>query len=69
MANNESQAAVSTVDSSEEPATPKSLPIYDYEGVKHIDGFIPKSTLDDMKTFEVRDDDIFVISYPKSGKY
>ena len=28
----------------------------------------PKSTMDDMKTFQVRDDDLYLISYPKCGK-
>ena len=35
----------------------------------HVSWTTPPSTLEAMKTFEVRDDDIFIITYPKSGTY
>lgn len=33
----------------------------------HVAWVTPPSTLEAMKTFEVREDDIFIVTYPKSG--
>ena len=30
--------------------------------------FVPQSNLDALKTFEVRDDDVYVFTYPRSGR-
>lgn len=35
----------------------------------HVAWVTPPSTLEAMKTFEVRDDDIFIVTYPKSGTH
>ena len=42
-------------------------------GVHYVDGVklpwvVPKSNLDVLKSFEVRDNDVFVVSFPRSGK-
>ncbi|XP_066274138.1 amine sulfotransferase-like [Branchiostoma lanceolatum] len=39
---------------------------HEYEGIPMI-GMVPKESLDAMKTFEMRDGDVVVLSYPKSG--
>ena len=38
-----------------------------YEGILFF-GFSPPDILDQVKEFEVRDDDVFLATYPKAGK-
>lgn len=45
------------------------LQSFEYEGVYFTDGLFTKSRLDEMKTFEVRDGDIYIVTYPKAGRY
>ena len=40
---------------------------YEYEGVC-LPNDVLRSTMDDLKTFHVRQDDVFVDSFPKSGR-
>lgn len=53
-------------------ALPQVLPedddelTYLYEGTRLLK-VSPEQTMDDMKTFKVRDDDLYLISYPKAG--
>ena len=53
-------------------ALPQILPedneelTYLYEGTRLLK-VSPEQTMDDMKTFKVRDDDLYLISYPKAG--
>ena len=39
-----------------------------YEGIT-FPALVPASNLDTMKTWQVRPDDIFCVTYPKSGKF
>ncbi|XP_072037926.1 sulfotransferase 1C2-like [Amphiura filiformis] len=39
---------------------------YTYEGTRLLK-VSPESTMNDMKTFQVREDDLYLISYPKAG--
>ena len=41
---------------------------YTYEGMTMIKAF-PAESLDKIKVFDYRDDDIFVVTYPKAGMY
>ena len=38
-----------------------------YDGIM-LPPFISKKTMETLKTWQARDDDIFTVSYPKSGK-
>ncbi|XP_070572983.1 sulfotransferase 1C4-like [Ptychodera flava] len=38
-----------------------------YEGVLFYDGLLPASSLDAARKLKVREDDVFVMTYPKSG--
>ncbi|XP_078614172.1 sulfotransferase 6B1-like [Branchiostoma floridae x Branchiostoma japonicum] len=38
-----------------------------YRGILFPTALIPKESLEAMKTFEIRDDDVVIVSYPKSG--
>ena len=48
-------------------AADKKIGSHFIDGIK-FPWIVPKSNLDALKTFEVRDDDVFVISYPRSGE-
>ena len=37
-----------------------------YEGIRFLN-IMPASALKEIKTFEVRQDDLYLISYPKAG--
>ena len=39
-----------------------------YEGVLFFE-YSPPDVLDAVKTFPVRDDDVYIVTYPKAGKY
>ena len=41
---------------------------YKYRGVNFQPMLVPVENLKAMETFQVRDDDIFVLTYPKCGK-
>ncbi|XP_070558630.1 sulfotransferase 1C3-like [Ptychodera flava] len=40
---------------------------YRYKGIPFLDKVFPKYCLEAMETFEVREDDVFVVTYPRSG--
>ena len=54
-------------------ALPKVQPAEDdelthvYEGIRFLK-VMPASSIKDIKTFDVRSEDLFLISYPKAGK-
>ncbi|XP_022098306.1 sulfotransferase family cytosolic 1B member 1-like [Acanthaster planci] len=46
----------------------RSIGCHVVDGVK-FPFYVPRSNLEALKTFEVRDNDVFVITYPKSGTH
>ena len=38
-----------------------------YEDGMKLPWFVPRSNLEALKMFEVRDDDVFLVTYPRSG--
>ncbi|XP_077980084.1 sulfotransferase 1C3-like [Glandiceps talaboti] len=40
---------------------------YHYNGVYFLSNLFPKSTLENLEGFEIREDDVFVSTYPRSG--
>uniref|UniRef100_A0A8C6X4L1 Sulfotransferase n=1 Tax=Naja naja TaxID=35670 RepID=A0A8C6X4L1_NAJNA len=46
---------------------PEDESLYKYKGIYFITGFCSPETLDSLDSFEIRDDDTFIITYPKSG--
>ncbi|XP_038071143.1 sulfotransferase family cytosolic 1B member 1-like [Patiria miniata] len=49
-------------------ATDKQMGCHVVNGRK-FPGFIPQSNLEALRTFEVRDDDVYVFTYPRSGTH
>lgn len=39
-----------------------------YEGVLFF-GYSPPDVITNVKTFPVREDDVFIVTYPKAGEY
>ncbi|XP_030829240.1 sulfotransferase 1C2 [Strongylocentrotus purpuratus] len=50
------------------PEMPGLFDFHEYEGLR-MPKIVLKSSLDELKTFEVRPDDIWVCTYPKSGTH
>lgn len=42
--------------------------LYKHKGCYFVKGASPES-IDSLESFEIKDDDIFIITYPKSGKF
>ena len=42
------------------------LETYEYEGVTLAEDTL-RSTMEDLKTFQIRDDDVFIVTFPKTG--
>ena len=54
--------------SMEEAKFPHKLPgEHVYDGVLFF-GYSPPEVLDDVKEFPVREDDVFIVTYPKAGR-
>ena len=47
-------------------ASDEKVGSHNYDGIK-FPWLVPRSNLEALKTFEVRDDDIFVVTFPRSG--
>ncbi|XP_054751359.1 sulfotransferase 4A1-like [Lytechinus pictus] len=50
------------------PDMPGLFDFFEYEGIP-MPGVVLKSSLDELKTFEVRSDDVWICTYPKSGTH
>uniref|UniRef100_A0A8C5WUS2 Sulfotransferase n=1 Tax=Laticauda laticaudata TaxID=8630 RepID=A0A8C5WUS2_LATLA len=48
---------------------PENESLYKYKGLYFITDLISPENLDSLDSFEIRDDDTFIITYPKSGKF
>lgn len=59
----------SIITSTGEEMEPQDESLYKYKGVYFITDLSSPENLDSLDSFEIRDDDIFVITYPKSGKF
>eukprot|EP00058_Branchiostoma_floridae_P007966 XP_002593454.1 hypothetical protein BRAFLDRAFT_70766 [Branchiostoma floridae] len=54
---------------SQEHPLPEPPPYMEYQGILFPANNVKKETLEAMKTFEIRDDDVVIVSYPKSDLY
>lgn len=59
----------SIITSTAEEMEPGDESLYKYKGLYFITDLSSPENLDSLDSFEIRDDDIFVITYPKSGKF
>ncbi|KAG8123913.1 hypothetical protein E2320_020047 [Naja naja] len=57
----------SIITSTVEEMEPQDESLYKYKGFYFITDLTPPETLDSLDSFEIRDDDTFIITYPKSG--
>ncbi|XP_078614180.1 sulfotransferase 2B1-like [Branchiostoma floridae x Branchiostoma japonicum] len=53
--------------SSQQHSLSKVRPYAEYQGIRFPTAIVQEESLDAMKTFEIRDDDVVIVSYPKSG--
>ncbi|XP_066267805.1 sulfotransferase 6B1-like [Branchiostoma lanceolatum] len=58
--------AFSSMASSQQQPLPGPPPYAEYQGIL-FPVMVPRESLEAMKTFEIRDDDVVIVSYPKSG--
>ncbi|XP_078614179.1 sulfotransferase 2A1-like [Branchiostoma floridae x Branchiostoma japonicum] len=52
---------------SQQHPLPEPPPYMEYQGISFPASNVKKETLEAMKTFEIRDDDVVIVSHPKSG--
>ncbi len=56
------------VDEGEFLAPHSKVETYEVEGISLPHRYFPPSTIEALKTWEARTDDVFVVSFPKAGK-
>ncbi|XP_035693068.1 bile salt sulfotransferase-like isoform X5 [Branchiostoma floridae] len=52
---------------SQQHPLPEPPPYMEYQGILFPANNVKRESLEAMKTFEIRDDDVVIVSYPKSG--